>query len=309
MGGKLGRKRLILISAEDPAGDPVAGATHVLAFEPKINPDDTFERREPGVGSAGNFAGAVGQRSGKCSFSAELRSDGIDALDPGLELLFTACGLDLTTKVYSPESAVDSQVTLTIDVYEDGLMKRIYGAAGELKIVGENGKRVMCEFEFSGIWAAPEDAELPPMSVSPTLPMRMASAQLAIDGYTPKAGKVTVALGNTVGGREDVNAASGFAQFYVGDRDVSITLDPEAEPVTGDGAHDAYGVWLDGTEAAFSMVLADADVTVTIEAPKLQYRQVAEGDRGKLMTHELTGQANVDNGDDELTITTAAIPA
>jgi len=298
------RRKIILVSQETTKGTAVAGATHVMVFEPTINPEDTFQQRQPSGSSAGNAAGVVGERKGTCSFRAELRSDGVDALDAGLAILLQACGLKLTGSVYAPTSGVADQKTCTIDVYEDGLMKRIFGAMGNVKISGEYGKIVSLEFEFQGIWSAPTDVALPSPSISARIPLRLAAATLTIGAYTPKISKFELDFQANVVQREDVTQASGLLHFLAAGRDPQVSMDMEADVVA---THDAYGIWLAGTEAALSLLVTDGTVNITIAAPKLQYRQVAEGDRDGKLTHDLTGQANVSSADDEVTITTAAV--
>ncbi|HUX15933.1 MAG TPA: hypothetical protein VMW52_05635 [Phycisphaerae bacterium] len=301
----LTRKRSILVSQEaaEAPGDPVAGATHVLVAEPTITPDDTFQRRQFSRAFLGNALGVVGEHTAHCRFRTELRSDGTSALDAGLLILLQACGLALDTGVLSPTSVVASQLTATIDLYEDGLLKRISGAMGNVELTGEFGKQVWCAFDFWGAWAEPTDAEMDEATPNTQTPLRLASAAFTLGaGHTPTVANLGINLNNQVVLRPDITAAAAVIHALITERDPVVTLDAEAALVA---THDAYGLWLAGTPAALSLLLTDTDVNVTIAAPAVQYRQVAEGDREGVMTHDLTGQCNAVDGDDELTITAA----
>lgn len=306
MSVKLGRRRIIQVKLEAAKGTALEGDTHVLVYDPIINPEDTFQTRQPSGRSAGNAPGVVGEHKGKCTFKTELRSDGVNALNAGLEILLQCCGMKLAASVYKPCTAVTDQKTCTIDVYEDGLMKRLYGAMGTYNIAGEYGKQVFLELDFSGIWSAPTDVALPTPALAAQLPIRMASGVFTIGAETPKISTFGLNPNNEVVQREDITTASALAHYLVAGRDPQVTMDMEAESVAD---HDAYGLWLAGTEAALSLLLTDGTVNVTIAAPKVQYKQVAAGDRDGKLTHDLTGQCNTnaDAGDDDFSITTAAV--
>ena len=301
----LSRKKVIKVKNETTKGTAESATMlEVMVYNPTINPENVFHQRQLSAW-IGNFAGVVGERSGRCTFSTELKGDGTDALNDGLEALLLACGMALATKVYSPTSLVATQKTVTILVYEDGIKKSICGAMGNVSISGEFGKPVMLEFDFLGRWVAPSDTALPTPTAETILPMRLASCTLSLGDETPAISTFTFSPNNSVVIREDVSEASGIGYCLISDRDPTIALDMEADLVANDNA---YGLWLAGTTAALSLALADADVSVTIAAAKVQNRSVTEGDRNGVLTHELLGQCIYNTaGDDEFTITTAAI--
>ncbi|HUT58864.1 MAG TPA: phage tail tube protein [Phycisphaerae bacterium] len=301
---KLGRRKVIKVGIEDEKGQAVsAPAIDLLCYEPSINPTDNTIQREP----AGEFGGQAkaerGPSVGTCTVRTELRSDGQSALDAGLLVLFQGCGMKLADGVLSPVTAVADQKTVTIDVYEDGLKKRLYGAMGTWELSGESGKQVFVEFTFTGIFMSEADASLPATAHTAAAPMRAAAVTLDIGGHTPKVSRFTINPNNPVEAREDATAAEGIAHYIVGaGRRYVIGMDPEAEPTA---TWDINALWAGKDEKNFSLTLSDGIVDVTIAAPKLQQTAPQEALREGKLIHTMSAQCNADEGDDELTISVA----
>ncbi len=295
------RRKLMKVSLETVQGTAVAGTAHAFITECNINPDETAEDRKPHGASAGNAPSSPGELTGTCSFQVELRSNGATALDAGLEVLLQGCGLKLTAGVYAPTTIIADQKTITIDVFEDGQKKQIYGAMGNVTIEGTAAKRIMCRFEFKGVWLTPVAAALPVVVPSRVLPMRLAGATLTCHGQSSMISKFTFNPQMVTKAREDVSKAAAIGHMIITDRNPTIGMDPEAELPAG---HDAYGIWQAGTEAAISLAMTDGTKTLTLAGAKLEYRQVTEGDRDGILTHELNGQFNINaDTDDDFTLT------
>ncbi len=302
---KLGRRRLVRVALETTAGTAESPTTQlILAYDPVINRENTFQERQYASQYGGRQAGQMAEPTGTCSFRTELRSDGTDALDAGLAMLLNACGMKLTGSVFAPRTDIPSaDCTVTLDVFEDGVRKRIHGAAGTFTLTGEAGKAVFVEFEFSGIWAAPVDEALPADTPGTRKAMRLADATFSIGSGFPKVSNFSLTANNVVEQRQDISAAAAIERYIVADRDITIGVDPEHAAVA---THDIFGLLEGETEVAASLELSDGDVDLTIAAPKAQYREVSEGTRDSKAIHDVTLQCNMDSGDDEVTLTTAA---
>ena len=112
-------------------------------------------------------------------------------------------------------------------------------------------------------------------------------------------------MNNDVQLRKDINAASGFAHAVIVDFDPVLSFDLEAELVAN---NDIYGAWLAGTEAAVSLVLGTgAGKQITFTIPKLQYREIPEGDRDGLQIYDAVGQCNHSSGDDAVAIAVTTV--
>jgi len=286
------RRRVLQLGDEGATkGTAAAGDTHVYAFDAAINPDDTFIQRRPVGQTGGNLDGVVGARTGAAKFKVELRSASSTTLNAGVSLLLQAAGFKLATLVYTPSIVEADQKSLTIDMYEDGLLKRLTGGAGNLTMNAEIGGLVYLDCDFKGVWVAPTDVALGTASPAAVVPMRFAASTLtitptALGAYTPKVSKFSLSLNANVILRPDQSKSSGYSYGLITDVDPTIELDLEADNAA---THDAYGLWLAGTNAALSMLLQDATTKATI-AGAIQYRTVAEADRDGVLVHNVVAQ-------------------
>lgn len=296
---------------ESPMGGKVAGTSAILAFDLDINPTAPFEERKgTGLCRGQSNAGTLGELSGSCKFKTELRGNGSSGLDAGLAILLQACGLAKTSESYQVHSVHSADKTISIDVWEGGVVggavgvkKGLAGASSDLIISGENGGKAMCDFDFQGRWQTP-------IAEAPAADTPGAGAVLKLQGgtftlaeKTIKISKFNLKLGCKVVARRDITAAGGIAYFMITDYDPIFTIDPEAAYIAD---YDYYAAWLGGIEAAVSLVLTNGTTKVTLTLPKVQYKELNEGDRDGIQIYDLTGQCNHSSGNDAVTIVAAA---
>ena len=81
-----------------------------------------------------------------------------------------------STGTYSPKSLVvgASVKSITIGVYENGLLKSLKGAVGTAKITFVYGMPIKADFTFIGCWVAPSDAAILTPTYETTVPPRFA---------------------------------------------------------------------------------------------------------------------------------------
>ena len=300
----LSRRKVLQITTESTKGTKIAGATHVLAYDPVMQLADSTQTRQPSGAALGNFPAVPGELVGTCSFKAEMRADGSAGWDTGIEKCLQACGFSQAAEVITPESSIATMKTITIGLHEDGIYKQLHGCMGNVRFTGEFGKQLFLEFDFSGVWNAPTDVALPTATISTIKPMRLRNVIWTIDGsYMPYVSTFTLDMNNKVSAIEDISKSQAVLHYVITDRDPTITFDALAEKIAN---YDAFGKWLAGTEAALSMKFDDGTDKLTLAIPKLQHRAPQEGDRDGKLTHEYTAQLNVsdhDTGDDELSLT------
>lgn len=272
------------------------------AYDVSIQPNLEFQPRDL-QGSLSQMSGTLGARGGTCTFKIDLTGDGAAGTPAWASTFFPACAMVVSTGTFSPksESPGSNVKTITIGVYENGLVKKLRGAAGTFKIMFEAGKKIYLEFTFTGAWVAPADATILAPTYPTVMPIRFAGATWTIGSYTPKVEKMEIDIGNTVYLRPTGTDASGYVAAIVDNRRVVGTLDPESDLVA---TRDQYGVWLAGTEAAFSLAVTDGTDTITFAAPKFQITNVQEGERSNLQIDTVSFQCNRSAaiGNDELTI-------
>lgn len=295
----LTRKKVIKVTLESEKGTKVAGTSAIMVFDLAINPTAPYEERKgSGLYRGHKETGVLGERSGTCNFSVELRADSA-AMEAGLAILLQACGLKQTVQVYQVHSTPGDDKCLSIDVWEDGVKKGLAGAMGNVTFEGEAGKRMMCNFEFTGIWQAVTDEAMPAFAPATYPPIRLQGGTFTLGGESIKVGKFSLNMGNNVVMRGDVDGVGGIAHYAITDYDPVISIDPEADLVAG---YDFNGIWLAGTEAAVSLAVTDGTNTATFTLPKVQARELTQGDRDGIQIYEFTGQCNHDSGNDSVAI-------
>jgi len=239
-----------------------------------------------------------GGRQGRCTFSthfygATATPAGMAAFLPGVGM-----GLDGGSAYYQlvtppPEAAAATQKALTLATYQNGRIKKIHGAMGNMRCAFPAGKLATAEFDFLGKWNAPIDGAILAPTYPTLSPLRVVSASLTVGAYGDfKIANVTLDLGNVLYLREDVNDALGFSSCVIMDRLPIVTIDPESSLIA---TKDLYAEWLASTEADLSMVLTNGTDTCTITADDLQFMDPQEAERNGLEVDNINCQLNADD--------------
>jgi hypothetical protein len=302
------RKSVVAAKIETTSGtvESLAGADAAFnVFNCTIQPTIPMEMR-PRQGSFNHLPASPGPREGTITFTTELYGDGAGGVPGWASTFLPACGWVNSTGVFTPRSeAPGANVkTLTIAKYENGIRKLLRGAAGSFEIVLAPGNRVLFNWTFRGAWQTVTDETLLTPTYPTRKPMRSTGTYtLASNSFCFSS--MTLSSGNNVIMRPCFNPAdgSGFFTGMITDRLPTGTFDPEAKLV---GTDNRYARWLDGTEQALTIALADAEDTITFAAPRAQITNLQEGDREGLLIDTKTFQMNGNTGDDEFSITFAA---
>lgn len=278
--------------------------------------DGTFDVYEPTIqatiemnernsqGSFGKYSQIAGPRMGVVTFSSDV-TIGATALPEWASTFLPACGWVESTNVFTPRSEApgDNVKTLTIGVYENGVLKQIAGATGTFRIVCPAGRLASIEWTFTGVWQEPTDVAL----ISPTYPadtpLRFASATCTYGGTAQKVENVTVDAANNVVMREDPTTATGYSTAIITDRYPRITANPESALV---GDDDHYGDWIANAEAAWAVTLnGPSSSSLAISAPAAQIINCQEGDRNGVQIDDIEWAVNKNgaNKDQELSLT------
>jgi len=275
------------------------------AFDIDIQANIDFNQR-PSQGSFSHLPGTLGPRGGTLSFKTELHGDGAAGTPEWASTLLPACGFVESTGTFSPttEAPGSNVKTVTVGVYENGLLKTLRGAAGNCKLIFPSGQPVMLEWTFRGVWQAPTDTAIIAPTYPTILPLRFANATLTLGGSSFGClSNLEIDMGNNVILRECATPSdsSGYEAALITDRRVVGSMDPETVLVA---TNDHYGKWLSGSEEALNVVLTDGTDTITVNAPKTQRTNIQEGDRNGIQTDQIEFQCNKSAaaGDDELTI-------
>lgn len=302
----LRRKRVMAAKIEATPGtaENLSGADGVFnVFDWTIQPTAEMIQRE-GQGAFGRLPSVAGARSGTAVFS--IHAIGGASLPAWATTFLPACGLVATGEIFTPrtEAPGTNVKTLTIAGYQDGQLKMIRGAAGNVVFTFTSGQPILMTFTFTGLWVAPSDVAIIAPNYPNILPPRFANANLTIGGssWSPKISQMTLDIGNQVILREDPSDITGYCNALITDRVPTGTIDPESSLVA---TNDVYGDWLDSSESALSLSCGQAGNRIAFDAPKWQITNPQEGNRNDVQIDTIEFQLNrdADAGDDELEIT------
>lgn len=287
--------------ASEGSAETLTAGEAVVVMNPKFEPVVEPGQRSLVSSSLSPFPALMGRRMARLSFQMELAGGSAAGLAAPFSTALMACGVSQalvtdTSATYAPAS--DSIPSLTLGLFLDGKLYKLWGARGTAKIELAAGKPGLISFQFTGAdWTETDTALLSGVSYPSVSPPVFLSASLSVNAYAATVSSVELDLGAKVQLRADANAASGYKSAVITGRNPTLTLDPENVLAA---THDFLGAWRAGTQMAFSATLGAAPGnTIAITAPRLQYQKAGLGDRDGLSAFELTGLLCRQNGDDE----------
>lgn len=309
----LTRRRVIAAKVEAVEGTMEAitvAEAGILGIDPKFDIDfKAYERNNIKLNTISNLVPIMGQRSVKITFKAELKGAGAAysaTVKPALGVYMRGCGFAETivttagseSATYLPAST--GLPSLTIWVYEDGMIKKARGCRGNVKISGKVGEPIFAEFDFTGVFDSVIDGAMITPTFESTVPSVLMGTTLTFDGSsTLVAESFGIDMGNSLQLRGSMSAADGYLSCLLTDRKPTFTLDPEMTLVA---SYDFIGKWKSGNAAALSIgPVGPAGVynKFSITAPKCVNTKVGSGDRSGIQTADISGMLAMNTGDDE----------
>jgi len=275
-----------------------------LAANVKFTPNFAMGERKNVSSSLSPWASIPGVRSAKLEFDVELKGSGTAGTAPALGNLLKACGLGETVEsgksvTYAPASSSISSLTLA--AYQDGIIKKIWGARGNVSLKLENGAPGWLHFEFTGAdFSVTDGTMLSGVTYESTKPPAFLSATFTIDSYAALIGMLEINMNNEINLRKDANSDSGYKSAVITGRKPTMTMDPEHVTVA---TYDFFGKLRSGNEGSLSLVLGSTAGNIcTITAPKVQYTGISDDVRDGIRVLGITCQLNRSSGDDEIKI-------
>jgi hypothetical protein len=279
----------------------------LLAMDVKIDLDIKMTERAINLNTLSQLPPVSGGQSGKVSFKAELKGNGLASyatIPPALGVYLKGCGMQETlsapSAIYKPAST--GVPSLTIWVWEDGMIKKLKGCRGNVKFSGKVGEPSYAEFDFTGVWDNIVDGAMISPTFEGTIPPALLNAAFTIDSFAGVITSFSLDLGNKVDLRETINGTTGYVSALITGRTATGKVDPEMTLVA---AYDWYGKWKSGALAALNVgpVGGTAYNKFGFTAPKCVYKKVGEGDRTGNITADLDFALAMNTGDDELVLT------
>jgi hypothetical protein len=308
----LTRRRVIAgkIEAVEGTAEVVTVAeAGIVAIDPKFDLDvKMYDRANVMLNSLSKLPSVPGARMGKITFSAELKGSGVAysaLVKPAIGIYLRACGFAETivttvgseTATYLPAST--GVPSLSISMYDDGMIKTIAGARGTVKFDGKLGEAVIASFEFQGIYSSVAAGAMISPTLEASIPPILLNANLTINAAAAICESFSADMGNQVSMRTSVNAVTGYVSATINDRKPTAKLDPEMSPL-----FPSYTNWLAGTPVAVSIgPLANGNYNkFTIVMPKLIATKVGEADRNGNEIANTDFAMCMNTGDDEISI-------
>ena len=307
----LTRKTVVLAKIEANYGvDPVptVGADALLVKDVDIKPTGETLTRDYIRSSLSPLQFLRGIREVEVGFTTELKGTGARGALPAFGWegpLFRACGFSEVVNagvsiVYAPVSA--SFESCTLYVYKDGIFHKVTGCRGTCVMTFEIGKFPTVKWTFKGIYVSPADSSPAAQTFSDVEPPVILGTVLTVGGYGPCVEKLEISLNNNLAPRKCMSAASGITEWLITGRDPNGSFDPEA---VLEATEDFWAKW--ESAEAFALALgpigSDAGNIIEVDAPAMQYKEIAYGDRNGLLTYQIPFGLAMNTGDDELQIT------
>jgi hypothetical protein len=248
----------------------------------KWSPDIKITKRAVQLNTLSGLTPVIGSRGGKVSFRAELKGSGgasYATAGPALAPYLKACGFAETlaagSATYKPAST--GIPTLTLWVYEDGIVKKLKGCRGNVKFSGKVGEPCYANFDFTGVYDAVADLAMISPTFEGTVPPALLNAAFTVDAYAAIIDGFDIDMANKLELRQSVNAAAGYLSCLLNDREPGGKISPEMTTIA---VYDWYTKLLAGTGVALNIgpIGTGTCNKVQITAPKLVYTDVGEGD-------------------------------
>jgi hypothetical protein len=293
------------IEAVEGAKATLAAADGFLAFNPSFDPDIEMHERNPVRDNLSKYPSVSGKRSAKIGFDMELAGSGTPGTAPPWGKLMKACGFAETVSsgvsvTYKPASSSIS--SMTVALYQDGTIKRIWGARGTVKITWEAGKPPIARFDFTGAdFEIVDGGLLSGVTYSPIIAPACLSSTFLVDSYAALISKVEFDMQNTLAKRIDMSSSSGIKSIAITGRNSKGTFDPEDVLI---GTYDIFGKWkTPGTlgQMSFNATGAAGNI-ITTTMPKVRHKTVKPADRDGQNINNVEFEPTLSAGDDEISI-------
>jgi len=308
----LTEKTVVLAKIESSYGTdaaPTSTENFVAVHNISANPNTTFNDTQAQDCSLSAREGTVGRQYWDITFDHEIQTDASAPTVLPCDALLKACGYAYSTGVYTPYTSYPSGLSsVTLWIYEDGLLYKATGVRGNAVFNLTAGEPAIISFTFQGMYGgAYTDVAFPTTCTDAGgKPLVAINQSLTWGSDNPEAESLSFSLGNTLYARPTLDDAGAYG---IGGIDITNRLgEGSLDPAAATLADIPFGTQFQaGTAMALGYVLADAAVTVTIALPKVQIMNLTPGDRSGVRMFDVPFRIARSSGNDEISITCAAV--
>jgi len=255
-----------------------------------VDADSNLGQKVLNVASTQDFHGGDLIHIDKDASGGGAETGVVDTVQDGVSLTLVD-NLTYTHTAVQADAVMPYPGSVTLGWYVDGLLYKIDGARGNVRLILNSGEPGKFAFTFRGAYNEPEDVNLiTSITYESTVPPAIVSGSMTLDTVALKYKSLELDMGNTLADRPHVDEAGAALSVVIADREPTGTLDPEMLAVA------TYNYFSDMTgngEGAFTLTDGSAAGNiVTITGPKFQYSAVEPGDRDGVGVAGLTVSLN-----------------
>jgi hypothetical protein len=311
----LARKKQIITKVESTKGTEATGmaSEDAVVAADEINFEYAPEEvvRNPLRSSLSPLESIPGPAIATVTCRTEIKGSGTGQTPPSWGAMLRACGftetVNTSTVVYALDSDDADTDTISIWVYNDGIVDKVIGARGTVSFDLNANQLPYMNFTFSGIYSDRATVAMATEDFESTIPDKWYAASLAFTGGIAIAGanlcvsSLSLDMNNDIAVKQCVNAASGLTYAILTGRDAGGTINPDRVLVATED-------WTSHINTPTTGALAwnvgsGAGETVAFSCPYTQIISIADGDEEGVSKDDLTFKIRGSSGDDEITIT------
>ena len=299
----LSRKTQVLVKTEGTPGtfEVPAVTDGILAYDVVATPEFKMFKRDPQGALLSRYKSLSGVQTATITFKVELLGTGSDETPPtAIQTLLSGCNMATTVSRVQPKTTDVS--TISIQVEEDGILKKFKGCSGNMRITGNVGEPVFLEFSFKGTIEDILAGALSELTGLPTTtpPVLLSASFSTYVGSSEShlINSIEFDLQNEVGFSYSVSSATGIKRTYITGRNPVGSIDPE---------YNTTYDWLDNiisnTQGALSLIIGSTtNNRIRITVPKIRFMAMDPGDREGVRILTVPFEMNKDQENDELVI-------
>lgn len=299
----LTRRTQVLIEVEDTPGtwDAPGAGDGVLAYDVVATPEFSMFKRDPQGKLLSRYQSLSGIQSATITFRIELRGHGVTEDPPdNHEILLEACGFAENDGRLEPTTTQPG--SLSIQVEEDGVVKKFKGCVGNVRMVGVVGEPLFYEFTFRGTIEDITSGSLTTLTGLPTtVPPVLLSATFTTNVTASESHLINAIefdMQNEIALSTSVSQATGVYRAYITGRNPIGSFDPE---------YNTSYDWLDRiiTNDLGQLSLEIGSTTYNrcrITCPQIRFMAMDPGDREGIRILTVPFEINKAKGDDEIVL-------
>ncbi len=300
------RREAILFELETTYRDSTTAdaSDAVFVFDQNWSNEAKVLQRQGPSDTLASFRSLHSGRIATISFKVELKGSGTPGDAPEFSKLLQCCGMSETISAGTSVTYMPDTTSIPSGVlyyYQDGKLRIMRGVRGNAKFVMQAREYGYIEFTMTGHPGAETDSPIINPSYSSITPPQVVAGSVSIGGTSIELTKIEIDLTNEIAKPDSINSSTGVGEVRISSRDVTGTIDPEAELVA---YHPFENDWSSNTGRAFASgaIGGSSGNIYAFNAPIMYIKDIQDGDREGIRTNEIQVGFAENVGDDEISL-------